>query len=63
MGKGFGRVFHDVEAYVSCQEYDGIPVSVRQDRKSKVAPRVSVYSDDSPLTETEYVSVRGFFFC
>ncbi len=27
--KGFGRVFCDVGAYVSCREYDGIPQSAR----------------------------------
>ena len=28
--KGYGRVFCDVWAYVSCRGYDGIPTRVRQ---------------------------------
>lgn len=28
-GKGKGRVFCDVWAYVSCREYEGIPLSAR----------------------------------
>lgn len=61
MGKGKSRVFHDVKAYVSCQEYDGIPVSVRQDRKSKVAPRVSEHSDKLALDRNIGMFLSGAF--
>jgi len=45
--KGFCRVFRDEKAYVSCQEYDSILISVRIFPQSKVAPRVFVYSNPS----------------
>ena len=61
MGKGKSRVFHDVKAYVSCQDYDGIPVSVRQDRKSKVAPRVSEHSDKLALDRNIGMFLSGAF--
>ena len=41
--KGFSRVFCDVKAYVSCQEYVSILISVRIFiRKAKVAPRTLI---------------------
>jgi hypothetical protein len=38
------RVFCDVEAYVSCQGYDGILIKSTESREFKVAPRIMIYS-------------------
>ena len=56
--KGFGRVFRDVKAYVSCQEYVSILISVRIFcfPQSKVAPRVLIYQ---PVLD--YIVMDGFF--
>ena len=52
------RVFCDVEAYVSCQGYDGILIKSTESREFKVAPRIMIYSS---LTETKLLS-RAFSF-
>ena len=35
-----GKVFRNVETYVSCQRYDSILESARRSREFKVAPRI-----------------------
>ena len=55
--KGFGRVFCDVWAYVSCRGYAGIPPSARLRRES----RWHRGSSDSPLTGQRILSGAFFF--
>jgi len=53
--KGFSRVFRNVKAYVSCQEYVSILLSVRKFPQSKVAPRVLI---SKPVLD--YIVMGGF---
>jgi hypothetical protein len=52
------KVFCNVEAYVSCQGYDGILIKSTESREFKVAPRIMIYSS---LTESILLS-RAFSF-
>jgi hypothetical protein len=47
------KVFCNVEAYVSCQGYDGILIKSTESREFKVAPRIMIYSS---LTELQLLS-------